>query len=591
MNRKKTLWTCLLMAFSTLGLPVAQAQQPGIELVNFKEMPDPTAQANSDWSSVEEGLNSSFVSIDTRYPKSLVPAVQPRKQEALRGWKGETVSAQVLLWTTQERKNVEVQVSAFSDALGNQIAAENAQARFVRYVLTDEFASGCGYRKPEDFAVSLSPDMLDNLSSFTLEENKARPVWITVRIPSAAVAGNYEAKVDLKEDGKLTESLLLNLEVLDAQLPAPSEWTFHLDLWQHPSAVARVNGLTMWSDAHFEKMKPVMKMLADLGQKVITTTLNKDPWNVQTYDPYADMITWEKQSDGNWKYDYSVFDRWVQFMMDLGVNKMINCYSIIPWNNEIHYFDAKNQKMVNVVAKPGTAVFEELWTPFLKDFSKHLASKGWLEITNIAIDERTREEVDGALKVIQQVAPELGVSYADNQKTYQRYPNSQDISVAIADPFSVEDLKDRQRRGLNTSFYVCCSDGFPNTFTFSDPAEATYLPWYTAASGFDGMLRWSYNSWVENPLLDSRFRAWPAGDTYLVYPNARSSIRYERLLEGLQDYAKIQIIKEKLKEKGDAANLNKLDQAIHALNQIVRTETWNQDLNLAKELLNDLSVL
>lgn len=37
-------------------------------------------------------------------------------------------------------------------------------------------------------------------------------------------------------------------------------------------------------------MRPTMRQLADAGQKVITATLNKDPWNNQCYDAYADMI-------------------------------------------------------------------------------------------------------------------------------------------------------------------------------------------------------------------------------------------------------------------------------------------------------------
>lgn len=47
-----------------------------------------------------------------------------------------------------------------------------------------------------------------------------------------------------------------------------------------------------------------------------------------------------------------------------------------------------------------------------------------------------------------------------------------------------------------------------------------------------------------DPLTDSRFRAWLAGDTYLVYPDARSSIRFERLREGIQDAEKIRILKD-----------------------------------------------
>ncbi|PRD56612.1 hypothetical protein C5749_05085 [Sphingobacterium gobiense] len=595
LNKRKltgVLCSTILLATASACAQSQQQQQRNtpFELVDFEELPDPTADTLSDWSNVGNGLHASFVTIDKRFPKSVAPDFSVKKQESIIGWRGERVSAQLLLWTNMEIADAQVEVSEFTGENGENLPVDIASTHFVRYVMTDEFAGGCGHRKPEDFAMSLSPDMLDDLTSFDLEAKKVRPVWVTLRIPEDAKPGNYTAKVHVKAAGIKTQELDVSLNVIDQVLPKPSEWTYHLDQWQHPSAVARVEGLEMWSDEHFEALKPQMQMLADVGQKVITTTLNKDPWNVQTFDHYADMIIWTKQRDGSWKYDYRVFDKWVQFMLDLGIDKMINCYSIIPWNNEIHYNDEASGEFVNVEAKPGTPIFEDLWTPFLEDFVEHLRGKGWLEKTNIAIDERTREEVDGALTLLQKVSPELGVSYADNQKTYQRYPNSNDISISIGHPFSAVDLKNRQSRGLNTTFYICCSDAFPNQFTFSDPAESTLLAWYTEAANFDGMLRWAFNSWVENPLLDSRFRTWPAGDTYIVYPNARSSIRYERLLEGLQDYAKIQMVKQVLRGKGDQANLDRLETAIQKLKITKRNDTWNQDLNDAKVLLNELSV-
>lgn len=567
-----------------------QERRTPLDLVNFKELPDPTADTLSDWSKVENGLHASFVTIDKRFPKSIAPDFAVEKQASLTGWRGERVSAQILLWTNAEIAGAQVDVSGFRAESGSDLPSDIASTHFVRYVMTDEYAGGCGHRKPEDFASSLSPDMLDNLNSFDLEAKKVRPVWVTLRIPEDGKPGYYTAKVQVKAAEVPTQELNLSLHVIDKLLPKPSEWTYHLDQWQHPSAVARVEGLEMWSEEHFKALKPQMQMLADVGQKVITATLNKDPWNVQTFDPYADMIIWTKQKDGSWKYDYSVFDKWVQFMLDLGVNKMINCYSIIPWNNEIHYNDETSGELINVEAKPGTPIFEQLWTPFLEDFVEHLRGKGWLEKTNIAIDERTREEVDGALTLLQKVSPELGVSYADNQRTYRRYPNSDDVSIAMGHPFSEEDLKDRQSRGLNTTFYIYCGNAFPNQFTFSDPAESVLVAWFAEAANFDGMLRWAFNSWVENPLLDSRFRTWPAGDTYIVYPNARSSIRYERLLEGLQDYAKIQVVKRALENKGDQANLDRLETAIQKLKITKPNQTWNQDLNDAKGLLNELSV-
>ena len=44
--------------------------------------------------------------------------------------------------------------------------------------------------------------------------------------------------------------------------------------------------------------------------------------------------------------------------------------------------------------------------------------------------------------------------------------------------------------------------------------------------------------------MDSRFVTWPSGDAYLVYPFAQSSIRFERIREGIQDFEKIRILRE-----------------------------------------------
>lgn len=345
MSFKNTTLASALLVGALWTVQTVKAQTPAFEMVNFQEMADPTKDALSDWSTVKKGLHSSFVTIDKRYPKSLVPDLEKKSSDAIVGWRGERVSSQVLLWTKEAAPDVKVTISDFKGTKGAKMSSNVASARFVRYVMTDEFAAGCGYRKKEDFASSLSPDMLDDLTAFNLEASKARPVWLTVKIPSDATPGEYQAKVRIESKGKTTDQLTLKVTVLENILPKPSEWVFHLDQWQHPSAVARVHGLEMWSDAHFEAMKPVMKMLADAGQKVITATMNKDPWNVQTYDPYADMIVWNKNADGTWAYDYKVFDRWVQFMMDLGIKKMINIYSIVPWNNEIHYRDVAKKKL------------------------------------------------------------------------------------------------------------------------------------------------------------------------------------------------------------------------------------------------------
>lgn len=550
---------------------------------DFQEMADPAA-AFADWSAAGDTPCASFVTTDRRFGKSQLPDVEPRTACRLTAWRGERVSAQLLVWSAQPVERLVCTAGVLTSDEG-RLPESAVRTRFVRYVMSDEFACGCCKRKPQDFAAVLTADMLDERPSMALEACTVRPVWITVDVPQDAAPGLYRTPVTVACDGD-EQRLELAVEVTGRTLPAPSEWRYHLDLWQHPAAVARVEGTEMWSDAHFEALRPVMKPLADAGQKVVTATLNKDPWNNQCYDAYADMIVWTRLADGTWEYDFTVFDRWVRFMLDLGVGKYVNCYSMLPWNNMLHYKDAVTGEFVDVKADPGTPAFREMWGPFLPAFVGHLREKGWLGITNIAMDERSPEVMAAATALLKEVAPELGIALADNHKIFKQYPYIKDMCASIFGPIEQTDIVQRRSKGLTTTFYVCCSSGFPNTYTSSAPAEATYLSWYAAAEDYDGFLRWAYNSWVEDPIRDSRFRKWAAGDTYLVYPEGRSSIRFERLVEGIQDWEKIRLLKTEF--SGDDAKLQTLHDLLEPFRSSVAFDGWEQTLRNARATLNTL---
>jgi len=544
---------------------------------SFDTYDEAVAPSPAEWTSSGKGLQVSFGDIDSRYAKTAVPALTSTTAWVGAAWRGERVSAQVALWSDDAVEQVECVFSDFKSGAAI-LPAAIAQARFVRYVLTD---NGC--RKGLTCPTSLSPDVLDTLTSFNMEARTTRPVWLSFDIPRDAAAGIYSGVLTVYARNRKTQKLKITLEVLPHILPPPSEWSFHLDLWQHPASVARINGVKPWSEEHWALLEAPMALLASAGQKVITATLNEDPWHHQCYDGYEDMILWTKRKDGSWSYDYAVFDRWIEMMMRLGISKQINCYSMLPWNNELHYTDEASGTDVKVQAKPGEKAFSDMWTPFLKDFSAHLKSKGWDKITNIAMDERAPEEMKKLLDYLERTAPEIGVALADNHKSYRQFPALRDVCVFIGSCFDAADLSTRRENGLVSTYYVCCSPHAPNTFTFSPPVESAWLGWYAAADDFDGLLRWAYNSWNENPLIDTRFGNWPAADCFLIYPNARSSIRFERLLEGIQDYEKIRLLRQKL--AGNQASLEKLNAAVATISSKVKPENYAETLNAAKRAL------
>ena len=580
----------LLVSIFGLSILFFSFTKSDIKPKGYEESPDPKPDKSANWALVSGGLHSSFVSPFIRYPKSSIPAMELQQSYTLSGWKGERVYTQIILWSAGSVENIEFVFSDFVSPSGKKIPAAIAKAQFVRYILTDEFGGGCDTRKPGDLTVSLSPDVLDNTKSFTMAPKTTRPVWITINIPENAEAGTFQSTLTLKAKNKPDKKFQLNLDVINQTLPKPAEWQFYLDLWQNPYSVSRYHNVKTWSKEHFELMKPLMQMLADAGQKTITTSINKHPWGTQTEDPYESMIVWTKKTDGTWKYDYTIFDKWVQFMMDLGIKKQINCYSLVPWGNEFYYFDEKGNAEVKLLAKTGSQEYVELLTPFLTDFRIHLEKKGWNKITMLAMDERAPEEMKAMLKLVGDIAPEFGISLADNHKSYKLYPDQlKDLSVAYGAVIDEPDLKYRKAKNMVSTFYLCCMNDFPNTYTFSPPSEGIFIGWYAAAASFDGFLHWSFNNWVTEPLTDSRFRTWPAGDTYIVYPDARSSVRFEMLRDGIEDAEKIRILREQFTAKNQTERLKTLNELIAGFNRIDKPENTDEMILEAQKSLNQLS--
>lgn len=556
----------------------------------YQEAPNPIATNPALWSKVKTP-QVSWGSTDIRYKKEEPADIRGvQKSINLTAWKGEKVSAQLVVWTPEALDNLTFIVSDLTSGR-ESIGKDEIRASFVRYVITDELnkdgLGACGYRNSADFDSTLVADVLDHLTpSLTLPANTTQGGWISIQVPQQAKAGKYTGTVTVKAGDTTLSELKLNVNVKNRTLPAPSEWAFHLDLWQNPYAVARYYNVEPFSNEHFELMRPLMKLYADAGGKAITASIMHKPWNGQTYDAFESMVTWLKKADGTWYFDYTVFDKWVEFMMSLGVKKQISCYSMVPWRLSFQYFDQASNSFKFLDAKPGEAAYEEFWINMLQDFARHLKAKGLFDITYIAMDERPMKDMQETLKVIRKADKDFKVSLAG---TYHKelVDELDDYCITIAEKFPAETIRARRDAGKTTTYYTCCTEPRPNTFTFSAPAEAEWLAWHSAKENLDGYLRWALNSWVQHPLQDSRFTAWAAGDTYMIYPGARSSIRLERLAEGVQAFEKVRILKDEFKKKGNKGAIKNIDKALQQFDELsLEKVPAATAVNNAKEVIN-----
>ena len=509
-------------------------------------------------SSYTGSMEGSFFNIDTTSRGTDVPLYNETQTWSGKGWRGERISSQLLIWAPESKTEITLSSSALSGK-GNSLIPETHISLYeIKYVMTDVFAEGCEKTGIGNYDSSLVADFLEPVkSAIQTEARVPQLIWISIDIPPDANPGVYSGEIELREGGNKGLKFALELEVQSPELPPPSQWDFHLDLWQNPFSVARFFNVEPWSELHFERMKPTMEMLADAGQKCITTTISDKPWGGQTFDPFESMVKKTRTKSGSWTYDYSVFDAWVEFAMECGIDQQINCYSMVTWSNEYTFFDESGEQELTVSCMPGSRDYNEIWIPFLNDFNDHLLQKEWQDLTTISMDERSMEDLMKVIELVYREAPELKIAFAGRyhpELDHALY----DLSVASVHVVPGENLAKRAAEKFITTFYVCCVEEQPNTFSFSNPAEASYLAWYAANRNFDGMLRWSYNSWTEKPFDDSRFRRFPAGDTYMVYPGGRSSVRFERLREGIQDFEKIRILKGELILEGSVESHEKL---------------------------------
>ena len=562
----------------------------------FKEPADPKKKLadNAAWDKLPKGTQFSFIDPDYSLSKHNVPTQETNTTWKAEAWAGETISTQLAIFSKDTNIDNSLLELTFTDLKSNKdiIVKQNIQFAPIAYVISDDpskLRSACGINIILDS--TLVADRILNTSTFSFTSKETRPLWLSVQIPQNAKPGLYKGTITVKiNSAKQTKKISLpyTVNVSSHQLATAQDWDFNLDLWQNPYSSARYYNLEVFSKAHLDKIKPMMQRLADAAQKNITTTLIYDPWNSQTFDKYDAMIRWIKKKDGSWEYDYTLFDKWVEYMHEIGISSYINCYSMIPWNLSFYYFDETTQKREVLKAKPSEQAYEDHWYPFLKDFAAHLKKKGWFNKTTIAMDERPMKDMQAATNIIKKADPNFKISLAGYY-----HPELSDDIIDYAIPFyetmSDEVLAARKAKGYITRAYTCCTEIYPNTFTSSGYHEPIYMIVNTLQRGFDGYLRWAYDCWNEQPLEDTRFGSWAAGDTYLVYPENETSIRFERLREGIQTVEKIKALRATLTQQGKTEQLQKLNEEV----QKFTDKNINRDLiptqvKSLKNLVNSL---
>lgn len=547
------------------------------------------------WTKQSKGLHVSFASTDELYFRTEVPELE---QESVSwqatAWEGERLNAQILVWSTDTLQQLRFSPGNLSNGKGNVIDKKNLDLKLVRYVVSNyPYAAKdatCGESPYKN--VYLMPDRFEDFGRFDLPGKTVRPVWLSLDIPASTVAGIYTGNIEVRSED-YSGTLKISVTVQNQLLPAPHEWKHRLDLWQNPWVVAWKNNLEPWSPEHMLLLKEHLKLYADAGGSYITTYGVHSPWSDNSYMIEGTMIEWIKRKEGGWKFDYGIFDKYVQLAMSVGIDKAITIYTPVPWGFRFRYLDEKTGNYVYESWAPDSKAFKSFWDVFLTDLKKHLQQKGWFEKTYIGINENPMEQTLAAIKVIKDHSKSWKITYAgDWHKELDGLLD--DYCFLYGKESDTEVVKKRKARGQTTTYYVCCNPPMPNNFVFSPPIEGRWLGWYTSAHGYDGFLRWAYDAWPAHPERDARHVYWPAGDCFVVYPGGNSCIRYEKLREGIVDFEKIRILRQLATGSQDVSVKKLLNQLNDHLKTFLTEKDFDSkkitaDIAKGKKLLEQLS--
>ncbi len=547
---------------------------------NFDVSSNPSA-----WNSAPRGLQVSFASTDALYMRADVPQlVNKNLTWDETGWAGERLNAQLLIWSPDTVKQIRLKISDLKSIDRKIIKAENIQSNLVRYVVSNypygSRTAQCDVKA--DSNVYLMPDRFENFERFDLPGQTVRPIWISVNIPQKSSPGNYRGEL-LVQSQSGTVSLKINMKVQNQQLPPPSKWHHRLDIWQNPWVVAWMNHVKPWSAEHMILLRKHMELYADAGGTYITTYAVHSPWSDNSYMIEGGMIEWTKLQNGQWKFDYSIFDKYVQLCMNLGINRAITIYTPVPWGFRFRYLDAATGNYKYESWAPTSPEFVRHWNVFLTDLKRHLEQKGWFDITYLGINENPMPEVLAAINMIRKHSPKWKITYAGDYHKELEFLLD-DYCYLYGKESDVSTVEKRSGRKLTTTWYVCCNPPYPNNFLFSPPVEGRWMGWYSTAHKYDGFLRWAYDAWPADPARDARHVLWPAGDCFLVYPGGNSCIRFEKLREGIVDYEKIRILRDKYAK----TNNPKAKLLLGELDALLKVFLAEKDFNTAK-ITSDVS--
>lgn len=382
-----------------------------------------------------------------------------------------------------------------------------------------------------------------------------RPLWVDLFIPSNTQAGTYQGEIEITQNGKSIRKLQLKVNVYDFSLP------------ERTSLITYIN-VSRYQIAEFYHKPGDSKEISNLTQIYYDKLFENrmEPWFNDMLSPNVEL------KNGKLKVTFD-HERYLYYMNTLQTKRVL--LNTLPGNLDRQ-----------IKALPFTEEYNNIVKSYLSQVEAYFDKNGWHDrlVFNSPIDEpRSMKEYENTRKWGQLVkdatdnVPFLATRTPVPPKDHPEWGSLQgyvtNYSVHgnhLNDPAIEQIIRDEKSKGGEITWYVSCDQRYPQPNYFIDaPAmDLIMIPWITAKYKMDGILYWAINWWSEtaNPwlnantfhsgflcsqgsILNGEGSLWYPGEyveRYTGQPNVNgpvSSIRFELLREGIEDYEYLNMLK------------------------------------------------
>lgn len=518
---------------------------------------------------------------------------EPREALDIFGIRNEYVSAQCVIKANQDIRNVTASVSPLKHVKRSAFLPAGAiEWNFVSSIPIAENTPK--YRKTDIIrpAPARFPDYLAEEKEVDIEKGNYKAVYLTIRIPRNAQAGDYKGTVTIKTD-KGDISLPLHLTVYPLILS--DERHLMVTEWYTTGNFKKFHNIdTSDSERFYEMLKLYAENMAEHRQNVFRVSL--------------DLITCEQDANGSLKFDFSRFDKWADIFwntgrMDLLETGFVARFGEGGWSSTeilLRDFRVQTESTGKRITVPG----RDFLPKFLPALENHLREKGWLDKTVFHIaDEPSNHNVMSwrkASEYVHRYAPSLrridAIETAHCFDKLEIWVPKLDYLATWYDVF-----KRAQSQGYELWFYtvgIFQKGSYPNKTVDVPLIESRVLHWLNYRFGLKGYLHWGFNHWTDDPFeAPGRHR----GDGWHVYPKKdglMNSLRWEQMRNGIQDYEYLWMLEDKISKiktgLGERLSIIKPSRrGVEIASQVVKTmNTYNKNpdtfYTVKKQIISEL---